>query len=236
MTLEIACFDLESALAAADAGADRLELCAAPREGGLTPTPALVRAVKASTSVPVAAMVRCRGGDFVYSSRETALMQDEARALLDAGADALVFGALRPDGTVATDEVAAMVALAHPAPLAFHRAFDAAPDPFAALDGLVALGVARVLTAGGPGSAVENQPQLAAFVRYAAGRLVVMPGGGVRAANVRAMAEATGAREFHSAARRILPPTHLHGEARDAVDSVEVAALRHAVDEVAASR
>lgn len=229
MTLEIACFDLESALVAADAGADRLELCAAPREGGLTPTPALVRAVKAATRVPVAAMVRCRGGDFVYSDPETALMRDEARALLEAGADALVFGALRPDGSLATDADAAFVALAHPAPLAFHRAFDAVPDPLAALDRLADLGVARVLTAGGPGPAVRHLPELAALVRRAANRLDVMPGGGIRAANVRAVAEAMGATVFHSAARRTVAAAHRHGNDREAVDPDEVAALRRAL-------
>lgn len=229
MTLEIACFDLESALLAAEAGADRLELCTAPREGGLTPTPALVRAVKTQTSVPVAAMVRCRAGDFAFSRREMELMHDEAHALLDAGADALVVGLLRPDGQLAADALAAFCAATHPAPLAFHRAFDATPDPFATLDTLAAFGFARVLTSGGPGSALGHLPKLAALVRYAHGRLVVMPGGGVRAANIHRLADATGATEFHSAARRTVAATHPGGDVHDAVDSEEVAALRRAL-------
>ena len=220
-TLEIAAFDLASALAAGAAGADRIELCADAPGGGTTPSLGAVEEARARLGVPVAAMLRARPGPFVFDAAEHAAMRRDAAHLARAGADGLVFGALRPDGTVDEGALRAVVALAGGRPVAFHRAFDAARDPFEALDALVRCGVARVLTSGGPGGAAENQPALAALVRRAAGALVVMPGGGVRAGNVRALVAATGAREVHSAARA---PSGL------AVDAAEVRRLRAALD------
>ncbi len=46
--LEICCDSLESAQIAAGAGADRIELCVELHVDGLTPTEAMLRAVKAS--------------------------------------------------------------------------------------------------------------------------------------------------------------------------------------------
>jgi len=223
--LEVACFDHASALAAARAGADRLELCVGAREGGLTPSRALVEAVREAVAVPLAVMVRTRGGDFCFSGDEHALMRRDLRQLREAGADAFVWGALLPSGEIDTAALHAFVEAADGTSVAFHRAFDAAPDPFAALDTLADAGVVRVLSAGGLGTAAEGASRLAALVRHAAGRLVVMPGGGVRASNVRALVAETWATDVHSAARRRAAPGHPHGDMRDEADPAEVAAL-----------
>lgn len=229
--LEIACFDLGSALDAATAGADRIELCSGALDGGVTPSPGLVEAVRAAVTVPVWTMVRPRGGDFRFSADEHAAMRRDARWLLDAGVDGLVWGAVRADGALDLDALDALLdAVGDPGRVAIHRAFDVAPDPLASLDALMACGIARVLTSGGPvGNAADHLDALARLVAYAdgalGGRIAVMPGGGVRASNVTALIAATGAREVHSAARRVVPPGHPHGLARDAVDPNEVRRL-----------
>ena len=220
--LEIATFDAAAALAAADAGADRIELCADAASGGTTPSLGAFEEVSARLAarvvpVPVVAMLRARGGGFVYSAAEHAAMRRDAAHLVRAGADGLVFGALRPDGTVDEDALRAIVEIAAGRPVVFHRAFDAARDASEALDALIRCGVARVLTSGGPGAASEHHAALAALVRRAAGAITVMPGGGVRAANVAALVAAMGAREVHSAAR--------HAEL-DVLDPDEVRRLR----------
>ncbi len=231
--LEIAAFDLESALAAARGGADRIELCSGAAEGGVTPSLGLVEAVRAATALPLWPMLRPRGGDFAYTAAEHALLRRDARHLVDAGADGLVWGAARRDDTPDLDALDALLDTVGAVPIAIHRAFDAAPDPLAALDALATRGVVRVLTSGArlgiPGGAPDHADALARLVAYAetahGGRIAILPGGGVRSGNVAALLDATGAREVHSAARRSATPGHPGGSAHDAVDEAEVRRL-----------
>jgi copper homeostasis protein len=219
--LEIAAFDVASASAAARAGADRIELCAGAAEGGTTPSLGALETVLEAASVPVFAMVRPRGGDFVYDADEHAAMRRDARHLVRAGAHGLVFGALCRDGTVDEDALRAIVEIADGRPVTFHLAFDAARAPLEALEVLVRCGVARVLTSGGAETALAGRARIQALVQAAGDRLVVLPGGGVRADHVAALVRGTGAREVHSAARH--PGTA-------AVDPGEVRRLRAALD------
>jgi copper homeostasis protein len=200
--LEIAVDDIEGAVAAVDAGADRLELCAALELGGLTPSPGTLRAVKALVSVPVFAMVRPRAGDFVYSDRERAAMCDDIAALRAAGADGLVFGALDADGKVEVAINLALCAAAAPLPVTFHRAFDIATDRAQALAHLIELGCTRVLTAGGAASAAQGARALRTLITNAAGRITVVAGGGLRHDNVREVL-ASGVHEVHAGPRRL---------------------------------
>ena len=222
--LEIAAFDVASALVATWAGADRVELCAGAGEGGTTPSLGALETVLEQAAVPVFAMVRARGGSFVYDADEHAAMRRDARHLVRTGAQGLVFGALCEEGAVDEDAVRAIVEIAEGRPVTFHRAFDAACEPWEALEALVRCGVARVLTSGGPASALQGFARLGALVKAAVDRLVVMPGGGVRADHVAALVEGTGVREVHSAARRSGSYT---------VDADEVRRLRAALDALA---
>lgn len=222
--LEIAAFDVASALTAARAGADRVELCAGAGEGGTTPSLGALETMLAGTSVPVFAMVRPRGGDFVYDADEHAAMRRDARHLVRTGAHGLVFGALRPDGTVDEDALRALVEIAGDRPVTFHRAFDAARDPWEALEALVRCGAARVLTSGGPATALHGFARLAALVEAAGDQITILPGGGVRSDHVAALAHGTGVREVHSAARCPMPQGH------EGVDADEVRLLRAALD------
>jgi copper homeostasis protein len=198
--LEICAPSWAAAAIAAQGGADRVELCERLDVGGVTPTRAHLRAVAVATSVPVVVLVRPRAGDFVYSDAELAAMRraiDEAR---EAHAAGVALGVLRADGALDLVRTEALIRHAAPLPVCFHRAFDAVPDPRAALDELAALGVVRVLTSLGRERAADAVDGLRALVEHAAGRLVVMPGGGVRSDHVAQLVRATGAREVHSSA------------------------------------
>jgi copper homeostasis protein len=219
--LEICVESADGARAAARGGADRLELCADLACGGLTASPAALKDVRAACQLPVVLLLRPRAGSFSYSPAELATLREQVAAARRSGADGVALGALAPDGGLDLPALADLVRAARPLPVTCHRCFDAVPDPHEALDQLVALGFARVLTAGGAGTAAQNAARLAALVRQAAGRIAVMPGGHVRAAGAAALRRTTGASEFHSAARRA-------GAAE--TDAGEVAALRTALD------
>lgn len=197
--VEVAVDSVAGAVAAAAAGADRIELCQDLGAGGLTPTPGLVDAVRSAVSIPVMAMVRPRPGDFLYDAGEWDTVLRDA-AWLAARVDGIVGGALRADGALDRARLAELAAAAAPLPLTCHRAFDLCADALAAIDALAELGVARVLTSGQAPSAAAGAALLRACVQRAGDRMVVVAGGGVRPDNVRALLAATGVREVHLSA------------------------------------
>lgn len=199
LTFEVCVDSAESAAAAEQGGADRVELCSDLLEGGLTPTYGTVKVARERLRIKIMAMVRPRGGDFCYSDAEYAVMREDLQAAKALGADGIVLGLLRPDGTVDEERTRELVALARPLPVTFHRAFDMTRDPFEALDALVRLGVDRILTSGQEPSVVEGLELITELVRRAAGRVIIMPGGGVTARNVASIVHASGVREVHFA-------------------------------------
>ncbi len=194
----------DNAAAAAEAGADRVELCAALVEGGITPSPGAVRATLAAVRVPVMAMVRPRGGDFLYSERDFASMLDDVAALKGTGVAGGVFGCLTADGDVDVARTRALVAAARPLSTTFHRAFDMARDPTAALEALVDCGVDRVLTSGQRPSALEGLALLRKLITQAAGRIVIMGCGELNADNI-ATVRAAELTELHFSAPNDVP-------------------------------
>jgi copper homeostasis protein len=211
LTYEICIDSVAGAIAAEKAGADRVELCAALFEGGLTPTLGTVRAALAAvSSIKVNVIVRPRGGDFIFDEHEAAAMEHDVRLVREAGAHGVVIGALTPEGAVDRPVVERLIAAADGLPVTFHRAFDMAADPFGTLDALVELGVDRVLTSGQDASVLEGAPLIAELVRHAGDRIIVMPGGGVTDRNVARVVAATGAREIHFAALSEEPSPAVH--------------------------
>jgi copper homeostasis protein len=184
--------------AVAHGGAARLELCVRLDVGGITPPRELVRAVVAAAPVPVHAMVRPRGGDFVHDAAELDAMVASIGAHRDAGARGVVFGALTRDHAIDRAATTRLVAAARPMAVTFHRAFDDTPDLDAALDTLIELGVERVLTSGGMPTAPAAVDVLARLVRRAAGRITVLAGGGVRPQDYAALVARAGVRELHA--------------------------------------
>ena len=200
-----ACVDsVASALAAERGGARRLELCDALFDGGTTPSAGMIAACKAAVSIPVFVMIRPRGGGFVYSDAERDVMRRDVVAARELGADGVVIGGLRPDGTVDLVLVRSLVEAAKNLPVTFHRAFDFTPDLEASLDSLADAGVRRVLSAGGAAVAADGAAALADLVRRAGSRLVVIAGGGIREDNVRSLVSVSGVREVHVRLTRLI--------------------------------
>ena len=186
---------------ALESGAGRMELCERLDLGGITPSVRLLDSTLERSRIPVRVMIRPRGGDYVHDEPEIREMERAARDLVGRGATGIVAGVLTPDGEI---DAAAMRRLADAAgvPVTFHRAFDRCPDPVRALDTLVVLGVAHLLSSGGPGTAWEGRERLAMLVARARGRIVIMPGGGIQPAQAAALVAATGATELHVRAGR----------------------------------
>ena len=192
---------LAGALAAARAGADRIELCGSLADGGITPSAGLVDACVIELDIPVHSLVRPRAGDFRYSSSELDVMLRDVRAARGLGAAGIATGALGPRGGIDREATARLVEAAGELPVTFHRAFDLAPDPLGALEELVSLGVARVLSSGGATTASRGARRLRELVEAASGRIEVMPGGGIGPENAARMLRMTGAREVHASCR-----------------------------------
>ncbi len=197
--LETIVSSLDDARAAAGGGADRFELCSALAVGGLTPSLGTLIAIKAELAVPVMFMVRPREGGMAYSTGEYAVMQRDADLALDAGADGLVFGFLTGDGDVDVARCRRFLeGRRRPGvQLVFHRAYDVVRDPHVALEQLVDLGFTRVLTSGRAGSAVGGLDEIRRTREQAAGRIEVLPGGGIRISNVNEVVRRTGVDQVH---------------------------------------
>ena len=192
------CTDSPAGAAAAEAGgADRIELCSALSLGGLTPSAACIERAIASTALPVMVMIRPRAGDFCYDADELATMAADIDHAADLGAHGVVFGVLRPDGTLDAEAIARLAERARPLAVVVHRAVDVTLDPVAAVETLTQLDVDRVLSSGGAATAPLGSQTLAAMVAAAGQRLTVMPGGGVREQHISQLLADTGARELH---------------------------------------
>ncbi|WP_371775942.1 copper homeostasis protein CutC [Streptomyces sp. NBC_01438] len=204
--LEIAVTSPAGARAARENGADRVELCTALELGGLTPSAALVEAV-AAEGLPVQVLVRCRAGDFVHDAEEIALMAAEVRSVIASGAAGVVIGALTADGALDTVAVARLAEAARtsgrPVEVTLHRAVDQSADPVATAALLPSLGLTRVLTSGGAPAAADGLAAIGAMVAAAPG-VQVMAGGGVRLADIPALASA-GVAAVHLSAKTRAP-------------------------------
>ncbi len=199
--LEICCFNLSSALIAQDAGADRVELCAAPAEGGTTPSLGVIRTARERLHIELYPIIRPRGGDFLFSDTEFRIMQQDVILCREAGCDGVVIGLLHADGSVDRDRCARLVELAYPLGVTFHRAFDWTADPYQALETIIDIGCERILSSGQRPTAPEGAELIGDLVKRADQRIIIMPGSGLRAANIAALAQCTGASEYHSSAR-----------------------------------
>lgn len=203
--VEICVEGIDGLVAAQSAGADRVELCAALVEGGITPSHGTVRAALAVATVPFFVMVRPRGGDFLYSDREYASMLDDVATLRDLGVAGIVVGCLTPDGRIDEERMSALDEVAGPLAVTCHRAFDMTRDAEEALEALIRCGVDRVLTSGQRDTAAEGADLLARLVERAADRIVVLGCGALDPDNVGAILRRTGLKEIHFAALHDVP-------------------------------
>lgn len=202
--LEISVESVATAVAAERGGADRIELCAEAAIGGVTPSIEMMREARERVKIPIFAMIRPRGGNFVYSKDEFAAMRrsvDDARA---AGMDGLVLGVLTAERGIDVMRTRELIELCGGLPVTFHRAIDEAADLPSALEGIITTGAQRVLTSGGQASALEGADAIAGLVAQAGTRIVILPGAGIHPDNVQELAKRTSAREFHSGLSSVL--------------------------------
>ena len=200
--LEVCCGDIESVRAANAGGAGRIELCSALADGGVTPSAGLImRAVEVS-EIPVNVLIRPRGGDFLYTADEVAIMIDDINMCRSLDADGVVIGALTSDGHIDIDTVARLMEAAGGMSVTFHRAFDMCRSASDGLNELIRLGCNRVLTSGQHASALKGIDVLRSLRTQAEGRILILAGAGINADAARQIIATGAADEVHASCRR----------------------------------
>ncbi|MFM9836891.1 MAG: copper homeostasis protein CutC [Cyclobacteriaceae bacterium] len=200
MTIEVVVYNIESALRAQEGGADRIELCDNPGEGGTMPSYGLIEAVRQNVSMDVYVMIRPRGGDFLYSNYEFHSMKRDISQCQKISVDGIVFGILNPDGTIDKKRCKELIDKARPLKVTCHRAFDMTRDPFEALEDCIEVGFDRILTAGQQAQASKGAELIGQLNQKANGRIAILPGSGVNEDTVSEIIKKSGAKEIHFSA------------------------------------
>jgi copper homeostasis protein len=233
--IEIATTDLTTTRSAVEGGADRIELCSALSEGGITPSYGLIKQCRKAFDVALFPIIRPRAGDFLFTDEEFQLMIKDVRLCKETGCEGVVIGLLNKDGSIDINRTAQLIELAYPLEVTFHRAFDRCKDPFEALEQLIEIGCQRILTSGHKPTAPEGVHLIAELIKKADERIIIMPGSGVRKDNIKMIADKTGAIEFHSSLKgqkgSVMEFIHpdLNESVNPGIDPAEVQALRDAL-------
>ena len=196
--LEVCGYNIQTCIIAVEAGASRIELCSSPAEGGVTPGYGIIKYALDHISIPFYVMIRPRGGNFVYDAAELDIMQKDIVACKEMGCKGIAIGILTPDNNIDVVQMKKMVALAAPMGVTCHKAFDRTTDANKALEDVIAAGCERILTSGLSDTAETGSATIAQLIIQAKGRIIIMPGGGVRSTNIQQIAQQTGAAELHS--------------------------------------
>ena len=186
------------------AGAHRIELCDNPFEGGTTASYGFIKTARENLSIELYPIIRPRGGDFLYSEIEFEVMKADIENCKSLGCDGVVIGILNADGTVDKKRCKQLVEIAHPMKVTFHRAFDRTNDPFKAMEDIISIGCARILTSGQKNLAIDGEELLNKLVKQANNRIIIMPGSGVNSDNIEILVKNTNATEFHTSARTFI--------------------------------
>lgn len=210
MKIEIVVYNIESALRAAEGGADRIELCDNPAEGGTTPSYGTIELVRQNVSLDVFVMIRPRGGDFLYSNVEFHSMKRDISQCQKLSVDGVVFGMLNPDGTMDKKRCRELIERARPLKVTCHRAFDMTRDPFEALEDCIEAGFDRILTAGQQAQALKGADLIKELIRKANGRIAIMPGSGLNESTVEEIVKRSGAVEIHFSATAFRKSEMMH--------------------------
>ncbi|GHT69354.1 copper homeostasis protein CutC [Bacteroidia bacterium] len=203
MVVEVCTDSLAGANIAQQAGAYRIELCAALSEGGVTPSLALISMVRQSVGIRVYVLIRPRSGDFLYSDAEYEIMKADIRYCGQNKCDGVVIGILRADGSVDKNRCRELVHIAqeYGMGVTFHRAFDRSNDLPQAMEDVIETGCERILTSGGYETAIEGADVIRTLTEKAGNRIVIMAGAGITPDNARDLVRATGIKELHGTFR-----------------------------------
>ena len=202
MTTELCAYTCDACDIARRTGVTRIELCAAPFEGGTTPSAGLIRYARSLPGLRLSVMIRPRGGDFLYTDDEVALMAEEIRLAREYGADGGGFGLLTPAGEVDETRTAQLVREAEGMEVTFHRAFDMTRDPIRTMEDAIRLGCRTILTSGQQKDALTGVELLRQLQETAAGRIDIMAGCGVKRWNIQEIHDRAGITVFHTTGRK----------------------------------
>jgi copper homeostasis protein len=202
--LEICVDNVESAIDAQNAGADRIELCSNLMEGGTTPGPGTISSARQNLTIDINVIIRPRGGDFIYNDIDYDIMRRDIEVCGENGINGIVLGILHSDGSIDVDRTAKLIEFARPMSATFHRAFDMCNDPFKGLEDVISSGAMRLLTSGHKNKAEDGTDLIRELILQAENRIIIMPGSGININNIRAIALDTGAKEFHLTGRKII--------------------------------
>ena len=201
---EVCAFNIQSAIIAEKAGAARVELCDNPVEGGTTPSYGAIRQTRERISILLYPIIRPRSGNYLYDDNEMDIINHDIQMCRELGCDGISVGVQKVDGEIDSDKLKQIVAWAYPMGVTCNRAFDATPDPFRALEDVIAAGCERVLTSGQQTAAPDAGEILHQLVQQAAGKIVIMPGAGIKSSNIKKLMQQSGATEYHGSARKAI--------------------------------
>jgi len=215
--LEVCAFHIESCLIAERCGAARVELCDNPIEGGTTPSYGTIKRARERILIKLYPILRARSGNYCYSDEEFAILKEDIAMCRQLGCDGISVGISTIQAEIDTERFKRIVEWAGPMGVTCNRVFDCAPDPFKALEDIIACGCERVLTSGQKSAAPDASGLLKQLVDQAGSRIIIMPGAGVKSSNIAQLRDASGAREFHSSARKAAPNpvTYINREVSD---------------------
>ena len=205
MLLEVCAFNLQSSIIAERVGAKRVELCENPADGGTTPSYGTIKQTREKIGISLYPIIRPRGGNFFYDEEEFGIIKQDILLCKQLGCDGISTGVHLQNGEIDTERLKQIVEWAYPMGVTCHRVFDATPDPLKALEEIIDSGCERILTSGQKSAAPEGIEMLAKLVQQAGGRIIIMPGAGVRSSNIETLIKGTGATEFHTSARIAAP-------------------------------
>lgn len=199
---ELCAENLQSAVAAEEGGADRIELCVELAVGGVTPPAALMKETLRAVTIPIHVLIRPRAGDFVFSGEEFERMLQDVEAAKRAGASGIATGVLLADGHVDVERTRALIAAARPMDVTFHRAFDETADLPRALEDVIEAGADSLLTSGGAPDVLRGAATIRALAAQAAGRIQIIAGGGLRLTNLADVVRLSGVLSLHGSLSR----------------------------------
>lgn len=204
MKLEICTDNVISALDAQNSGADRIELCSALNEGGLTPSYGMIVSVRSQLMIDIHVLIRPRSGDFLYRDAEIEVMTKDIELCKKEGVNGIVIGILNSDGSIDTVRTSMLINLAKPMTVTFHRAFDMCSDPFKGIEEVISTGAERLLTSGQKNGAVEGSGLIRELNEVAGDKIILMPGGGISDKNILSLIDKTRASEYHMTGRKTI--------------------------------
>ena len=200
--LEVCAFNIQSAIIAQNVGAARVELCDNPVEGGTTPSYGCIARTREKISIDLYPIIRPRAGYYLYDEDEFDIMRRDILFCKEVNCDGISIVVQKKNGEIDVDRLKRIVEWAYPMGVTCNRVFDAAPDPYKALEDVISSGCERILTSGLKTGAPEGADLLGKLVQLADDRIIIMPGAGIRSSNIRTLIKHTGATEYHTSARR----------------------------------